>query len=106
MDIGTLRRLALQLRRRIQAAGYPVDGVILFGSRARNTATPDSDIDLAVLSRNFGHNRFIEGALVNREAFHVHPAIEVVPVSVHDYLADDSISPILNSIKKEGVFLI
>lgn len=32
------------------SAGWPVDSVVLFGSKARGDDTPDSDIDLLVLT--------------------------------------------------------
>jgi predicted nucleotidyltransferase len=31
--------------------GWPVDGIVLYGSKARGDGTPDSDIDLLVLTR-------------------------------------------------------
>mgnify|MGYP000281743017 CR=1 FL=1 len=50
-----VRRFASMLEGR-----FPVAGVILFGSRARNTHRPDSDADVAVLT-NVGadHTDFI-----------------------------------------------
>lgn len=32
-------------------AGWPVDAIVLYGSKARGDDTPDSDIDLLVLTR-------------------------------------------------------
>ena len=44
----------------LQAAGIPVDNLIVFGSHAKGSAHPDSDVDVAVISSSFGRNRFDE----------------------------------------------
>ena len=48
-DMDTIRRLAGDI-----AAGFNVERVILFGSRARGTANRDSDVDLLVVMRYTG----------------------------------------------------
>ena len=105
MDFVEFQELAVQLRRRILDSGVKVDGIFLFGSHARGDAKQGSDIDFAVLSRSFGKNRFKEGCLVNLHAVRVHPDIEAIPVSVHDWLDRHAISPILHEIKKHGICL-
>ncbi|PCI26768.1 MAG: DNA polymerase subunit beta [SAR324 cluster bacterium] len=49
-----------QLLNRFQALikrEWQVDAIYLYGSRAQNTARPDSDWDLAILFHNFINNR-------------------------------------------------
>lgn len=106
MDFFELQQIAIRLRRRILDEGVKVDAIVLFGSHARGDAGPGSDIDIAVMSRSFGKNRFKEGCFVNRHAFRVHPDLEAVPVSVRQWLDPHSISPILFQIKKDGICLI
>ncbi len=48
-------------RRALKRARIPVHRLIVFGSQAKGTAGPDSDIDVAVISRQFGKDRFEEG---------------------------------------------
>lgn len=38
--------------------GYPVEKILLFGSFAHNKQHEDSDIDLAVILKNFSKDRF------------------------------------------------
>jgi predicted nucleotidyltransferase len=97
MDQGSLRQIAVQLRRALVDAGVPVDGVILFGSHSRKSAGPDSDIDLAVLSRAFGKDRFAEGALVTKYAHRIHPDLEAIPLALSQWFAE---------IQRDGIFLL
>ena len=48
--IRTIRKFIKALKHE----GIPVDHVILYGSYARGKTRPDSDIDVAVISKNFG----------------------------------------------------
>ena len=43
MDIGTMRKIIYPI-----VIEYPVDKIILFGSRANGTNRPDSDVDLII----------------------------------------------------------
>ncbi len=106
MDRSTLRSLAIKLRHEMAVAGIHVDGVLLFGSRFRGNFRPDSDIDFAVLSRDFGNDRLAEGALVNIYATRVHPDIEATPLSLSDWFDPSPTSPIIHEIKQNHEFLI
>ena len=44
----------------LKSQGIPVTQTILFGSQAKGTANPWSDIDTCIVSPEFGHNRFDE----------------------------------------------
>jgi predicted nucleotidyltransferase len=78
----------------------------LFGSYAEGRQRPDSDIDLAVVSRDFGNNRVAEGSLLNFVATQIEPRFEAIPITLVDYLDPFSISPILHQIKVKGTNLI
>jgi predicted nucleotidyltransferase len=106
MDLSTLTSLAVQIRHRFKSVGVIVDGVVLFGSRARGTHRPDSDYDIAILSRDFGKDRYQEGILVNVIVHRVHPDFEAIPVGLRDWLDPFPTSPIVHEIKETGVTLI
>ncbi|NDE16061.1 nucleotidyltransferase domain-containing protein [bacterium] len=106
MDFGALKSLAIQLRHRLGTAGVHVDGVILYGSRASGRQRPDSDIDVAVLSRDFGKDRYAEGVLVNLHAHRVHADLEAVPIGLHEWFEPFPASPLVHEIQMNGVFLI
>ena len=106
MDLSALKSIALRLRHELKREGIHVDCVLLFGSRARGENREDSDYDLAVISRDFGKDRFSEGVLVNLHAQRLHPDIEAIPISVHDILDPFPVSPIVHEIKQTGITLI
>jgi predicted nucleotidyltransferase len=105
MDIGEIKIKALKLRSELRKHNIHVDVMLLFGSQARGQANLESDIDLAVVSRDFGKDRIQEGALCNRLAYKIDSSIEVVPLSVKQYLDPNCIFPIVHEIKKNGVDL-
>jgi len=49
---------------------------------------PDSDIDVAVVSKNFGKDRVEEGMLLFRIAGKIDPRLEPVPISQKIYEND------------------
>ncbi|MEW6662536.1 MAG: nucleotidyltransferase domain-containing protein [Bacillota bacterium] len=52
--------------------------VILFGSYAKGHANKDSDIDLAVISPDFGENVLRDLQLLSRKKIKVDPRIEAI----------------------------
>lgn len=86
--------------------GIPLDGALLFGSRAKNSHHAESDIDLAIVSRDFGIDRFTESVLLNRLVFRCLKNCEAVPIGLKDYLNPQQISPLLYEIKSTGTPLL
>jgi predicted nucleotidyltransferase len=84
--------------------GVTVDKIILYGSYARNKQRPDSDIDVAAVSRNFGKDRVEEGMLLFRIAGKIDPRIEPVPISVESY-NNDTWVPLIYEIRTKGIEL-
>ena len=65
-----------------------VTKVILYGSRVSGKAHEYSDIDVAIVSPDFGKDRYEEGARLFEIACEVDPRIEPVPISVESYEND------------------
>lgn len=103
MDFRTVKEKLINYYLALRANGVCVDLIILFGSYATGEARKNSDIDVAVISRNFGKNRFNEGLKINRIASEVDSHIEAIPISLKEYFDPHSISPILYEIKTKGV---
>ena len=76
--------------------------VILFGSRASGRAHEYSDIDVAVVSPDFGKDSYREGAKLFEIACAIDPRIEPVPISSFSYKNDTWI-PIIYEIRKNGI---
>ncbi len=106
MDITELKSRVVILRELLREKSIHFDGAILFGSRAKGNHRPDSDIDLAIVSRDFGKSRFHESSLLNVLAYQCIPYCDAVPVALEDYLDPCPDSPILFEIKKNGTFLL
>ncbi|PIY69283.1 nucleotidyltransferase domain-containing protein [Candidatus Roizmanbacteria bacterium CG_4_10_14_0_8_um_filter_39_9] len=84
----------------LQRQGIQISKIILFGSYARGTADEASDIDLAVLSNNFGKDSIEEAMVLSKLSWQVSDRIEAVP------LAPKEISrlyhPFIGEIQKYG----
>lgn len=98
---GPPRRLLRQFKAAVIRAGIPVERMILFGSRARGDAGPWSDIDVCVVSRRFGRDRFGERVRLARIAVHIEPLIE--PVGLHPRELSDPWDSLAAAIRADGI---
>ena len=91
------------LVRLAEAEGIPVREARVFGSRARGTATEQSDIDVCIVSSAFGENRVEETGTLLRLAARLprsHP-LELVAFSPEDL--DDPWSALAREIRRDGI---
>lgn len=79
-----------------------VDKVILYGSYAKGRQRIDSDIDVAVISRDFGKDLVEEGMMLFRIAGDIDTRIEPVPVSIESY-EKDTWMPLIYEIREKGI---
>ncbi len=104
--IGEIKEKVIHLRSKLLEHQINVSLIVLFGSYAQDQQKKESDIDIAVVSLDFGKDRIEEGALLNLLASDIDPRMELIPISVNDYLSETSSSPLLYSIKTEGIPLL
>ena len=76
--------------------------VIVYGSRARGTQRKNSDIDVAIVSPDFGRDRYEEGARLFEIASTIDPMLEPVPVSQASYEKDTWL-PLVYEIRENGI---
>jgi predicted nucleotidyltransferase len=88
----------------LKQEGISDDRVILHGSYAREKTRPDGDIDVAVVSRNFGKDSVEEGMTLLRIAGKIDPRLEPVPIS-SDSFENDTWIPLIYEIKEKGIEL-
>ena len=62
-----------------------VDKAILYGSQASDVANQDSDIDIVIVSDNFGRDYIKEAVRLKLLALNINPDISPRPYSVADY---------------------
>jgi len=75
------RESAKRFKSALQATGIPFSRLYLFGSYAKGSPRRWSDIDIAVVSGDFGHDYSQESVLINRVADKIDPLIEAHPLS-------------------------
>jgi len=88
----------------VKKEGISVDRIILYGSYARGRIRADSDIDVAVISRNFGKDRVEEGMKLFRIAGEIDSRLEPVPISGQAF-ENDTWIPLIYEIREKGVTL-
>lgn len=95
----------IEFHKVLEKEGIRVAKIILYGSRAAGKSHKDSDIDVAVVSPDFGKDRFEEGVKLFEIAYKIDPRIEPVPVSLESYEKDTWI-PLIYEIREKGVEII
>jgi len=88
----------------VRAQGISVHRVILYGSQASGRQRPESDIDVAIVSRDFGKDQVEERMRLLRIAGSIDSRIEPIALSKRSFEQDTWI-PIIHEIREHGVAL-
>lgn len=86
----------------VAAQGIHVANAILYGSYAIGKENKDSDLDVAVISSDFGKDRHQEGTMLMKLAWRIDPRLHPVPFSTESFTHDTWI-PLVHEIKTHGV---
>ena len=87
-------------RKILEASGLNIVDFYLYGSYATNTATKDSDIDVAIISDAFTGNRFVDSMKIIRLKNKIDLRIEPTTFCPQDFIDED---PLVDQIKKYGI---
>ncbi|MCX6151640.1 MAG: nucleotidyltransferase domain-containing protein [Ignavibacteriales bacterium] len=82
--------------------GVEVNKILLYGSYAKHVNSKESDIDVAVISDNFGIDPIDEGMMLFRIAGEIDLRIEPVAFSRKSF-EEDNWLPLIYEIKKTGI---
>lgn len=93
-------KIARHFANHVQSQGIPVTRTVLFGSWAKGKARKDSDIDICLVSSQFGKDDLTEMRYLLMETMVVDSRIEPIPMSIEDYETDAT--PFVLEIKKYG----
>jgi predicted nucleotidyltransferase len=104
MDKKQAIRIIRKFVKAMEKEGIEIDRIILYGSCARGRMRADSDIDVAVISRNFGKDRVEEGMKLFKIAGEIDSRLEPVPISVQAFEKDTWI-PLIYEIREKGEVL-
>lgn len=95
-----LRKVVTAFRSLVRKSGITIDALILFGSYARGTPHPWSDIDLCVVSRQFGRRDYDELIRVSRLGKQVNYLVEAHPM--HPNALTSESHPLAGEINRTG----
>jgi predicted nucleotidyltransferase len=87
--------------RMVEQQGISVSKIILFGSYAKGETHADSDIDVAVVSTQFGRDAAEEMMMLRKIALKVDSHIEPVPLTPEDL--NDNFSTLAQEIRRYGI---
>jgi predicted nucleotidyltransferase len=88
----------------LTSKGIRVEKAVLYGSYASGNVHTGSDLDLAIISPDFGKNRFEEGKMLLQLAWRIDPRFEPIPISSDSY-ENDTWIPLIYEIKEKGIEL-
>jgi len=97
-----IRNIILRYVNVLKTRGIRVEKAVLYGSYASGNFRSGSDLDLAIISPDFGKDRFEEGKKLLQIAWRVDPRIEPVPISSDSY-ENDTWIPLIYEIRQKGV---
>lgn len=98
------RKIAKKVRdylKLLRKEGVKLERVIVFGSYAKGKPKPWSDIDVCLISRQFGKDIFAEGVAMGHLADQVDSLIE--PHLFHPADFKEKYHPLASEIKKHGI---
>ena len=100
-----IEQLVSKLIKALTVKGICIDKIILYGSQLPGGKPRiDSDIDLAVVSPDFGKDRFEEGKTLLEIAWRIDPRLEPIPISSESY-ENDTWVPLVYEIRQKGIVL-
>jgi predicted nucleotidyltransferase len=85
MDKIKIKSIVKNFIKAIKMRGIRVEVTILYGSYAEGTAGEDSDVDIAVVSPDFGKDKFEEAILLKKISEEVFLGISPEPYSLEEY---------------------
>lgn len=87
----------------LRTSGVRLDGAFLFGSYSKGTADKWSDIDIALISKDFTGNRIKDRDKIRKYTLSVSSMIEVIPFAEEDFNEEN---PFAKEIMKTGIRII
>jgi len=99
-NINTIRKIIKRYSKVIGDNNVKIDKLYLFGSYAKGGAQNDSDIDIAIISRDFKGDRFIDRRLIVPLRRGIDRRIEPIPYRPEDFKESD---PLVSEIVRSGI---
>ena len=87
----------------VRRLGISVDRAYLFGSFAKGKVWEGSDLDVCVISNDFGVDYHFDKMRLNKAALKVNPRIEPVAYSPADF--DNKYDSLVDEVKRYGILI-
>ena len=87
----------------VRRLGVRVDKAYLFGSYAKGKVWKGSDLDVCVVSKDFGKNYNSDKMLLNKAALKVNPLIEPVAYSPVDFA--NKYDSLVEEVRRFGILI-
>jgi uncharacterized protein len=97
-----IRKIINELIDLLKINGIRVEKTILYGSYASGLSHVDSDVDVAIVSPDFGKDRFEERKSLIKLAWQIDPRISPLPIS-SDAFMNNTWVPLIHEIKQKGI---
>ncbi len=97
-----IRDIIVRFLNVLTSKGIRVEKAVLYGSYVSGNIHSGSDLDVAIISPDFGKDRFEEGKILLQLAWRVDPRIEPVPISSGSY-ENDTWIPLIYEIRRKGI---
>ncbi|MCK4347748.1 MAG: nucleotidyltransferase domain-containing protein [Thermoplasmatales archaeon] len=97
-----IRQIIKQFVDTLAKKGVRIEQVILYGSYASGNVRPGSDLDLAIVSPDFGKDRFEEGKLLLQTAWRIDPRLQPIPISSEAFEKNTWV-PLIHEIREKGI---
>ena len=97
-----IKEIILNYVATLKAKGIRVEKAILYGSHASGKFHSASDLDVAIVSPDFGRDRYEERKMLLQAAWRIDPRIEPMPLSSESY-NNDTWVPLIYEIRQKGI---
>ncbi len=97
-----IREMINDLINLLKTNGIKVEKTLLYGSYASGLSHVNSDVDVAIVSPDFGKNRFEEKKFLNKLAWQIDPRISPIPISSEAFNKNTWV-PLIHEIRQKGI---
>jgi len=98
-----IQREIIEYKKLLSKANVPFEKMIVFGSQVKGTAKPYSDIDLCVVSSNFGKDQHSELVMLMRLTNN--DTMDIEPHPFHPVDLADKWNPLASEINRYGILV-
>ena len=77
-----IKKIVFEFINELEKNNIPIDDVFLFGSYAKGDYTPDSDIDLLIVSPIFEGDKIEDRKKIRRYILKISSYLEIIPLKV------------------------